>query len=370
MSQVLDVLVVGGGLSGLLVARGANEQCLDWKLLEASPILGGRLRNDQRFDQIDLGGAWIWPKYQARILKLIQRDLHQPLKTFAQPDDPSSTRIVGGAVQIVHSIVKELDEEKNRITCNSPVVRCRLEKQNGETVVQVISLAASTESSGPSQNSVANANNQCFLARTVVFAIPPRLLSVHVKFDPEMSPSKQATLATSQTWMAGVTKVSLIYKERFWDSYLSSMGLPPGSGPGFQMYDASNVDGSVVAITVFSLVPADGDADKDDDLLAKRIAEQISTVWKHLGAGGLSEMVGEYSSYAVQRWSKEPYISHDQRPTRIDPHPCPLPELAKPEWDGRLLFAGTETDQEAPGVMEGAVGAAKRVLNELKTRKR
>ena len=36
------------------------------------------------------------------------------------------------------------------------------------------------------------------------------------------------------------------------------------------------------------------------------------------------------------------------------------------EWSGRLLFAGTETDESSPGVMEGAIGSALRSVEQLK----
>jgi monoamine oxidase len=50
---------------------------------------------------------------------------------------------------------------------------------------------------------------ETFLARYVVFAVPPRLLHEHVTFDPPLSPLKQQELAATHTWMAGVTKVAL-----------------------------------------------------------------------------------------------------------------------------------------------------------------
>jgi hypothetical protein len=42
-----------------------------------------------------------------------------------------------------------------------------------------------------------------------------------------------------------------------------------------------------------------------------------------------------------------------------------MPELAAQDWNGALLFAGSESDLHSPGVMEGAVRAAKRAIREL-----
>jgi monoamine oxidase len=70
---------------------------------------------------------------------------------------------------------------------------------------------------------------------------------------------------------------------------------------------------------------------------------------------------------SVQRWPLEPFVSgQDTRPSQVHPHPHPVPALGTTAWEGKLLFAGTESDQESPGVMEGAVGAAKRALAHMK----
>ena len=54
----------------------------------------------------------------------------------------------------------------------------------------------------------------------------------------------------------------------------------------------------------------------------------------------------------VQRWPAESFVSDEPAPRTIHPHPRPRPELAAVEWGGRLLFAGTESDVEQPGVIE------------------
>ena len=51
----VDVAIVGGGLSGLVIAAGLGNKC-SWVLLEAHPqVLGGRLRNSP--EGVDLGAA-------------------------------------------------------------------------------------------------------------------------------------------------------------------------------------------------------------------------------------------------------------------------------------------------------------------------
>jgi len=102
--------------------------------------------------------------------------------------------------------------------------------------------------------------------------------------------------------------------------------------------------------------------------LANDCAEQMSESLSSCAvrkAPILDKFIRSFDDFHVKRWPLERYISNDTDPKGINPHPEPIRELAKSEWDGTLLFAGTETDQHSPGVMDGAVGSANRVTKEL-----
>ena len=359
--KILDVLIVGGGLSGMMVAHEIQRtlpSSVVWKLLEARDVLGGRLVNDNKGNRIDLGGAWVWPSHQPKI-KAVLKQLKIP--SFPQPDDDSSTRIDGGAVEIVHALAKDLP--KDRILTNSPVIKCSL--------LPASSILSSDDEQGRSNDTnlieVNTTNdNESFLARRVVLAAPPRLLHKHVQFEPQISQAKREALETSHTWMAGVTKVALVYQTRFWDSTVSNIGLPTHLGPAFQVYDSSTKDGSVTALTFFALVPPHSPANRDGKTLGNQVAKQIASVWDYFGRSDLSRKSQSYTDVHVQSWPTEKYISEDSEPSQIHPHPYPVRALSSDEWDGTLLFAGSESDLQAPGVMEGAVGAALRVVETLK----
>merc|ERR1712137_1165992 len=150
--------------------------------------------------------------------------------------------------------------------------------------------------------------------------------------------------------------------------------LPPRERrPAFQVYDGSpspstsndsddaeSKDDKISVLTFFTLANLSND-NNDDDMLAKDCAEQLCSSLSGQAIRKvpvLDKFIRSFDEFYVKRWPHEPYISHNKNPIGIAPHPQPIPELAKSEWDGRLLFAGTETDQSSPGVMEGAVGAA------------
>lgn len=392
--KIFDVIVVGGGLSGLAVGQGLHKMSsaassrsggIEWKLLEARPVLGGRLANNNMNtttpvddkgvndgiidknnnnnklignDKIDMGGAWIWPFHQPYVKSLV-RSLNLP--TFPQPDEPSSTRIEGGAVKMIESLASTItnnetniigNEESSKIQTNTPISSCTLEKVNG---IDLVRLDTKT-------------TNQKFFARRVVFAVPPKILSKHVTFNPPLSSKKQVALESSHTWMAGVTKVALVYPNRFWSTDYSNMGLPrhQNNGPAFQVYDSGTKDGSVSSLTFFALVTKENQKGLDDDTeLAKQVATQMANVWLYHRQHEAAKYAHTYINHYVQRWPMEQYISEEYYPNTIHPHPHPVLALSQPEWDGLLEFAGSETDLRSPGVMEGAVGAATRVLQSL-----
>jgi hypothetical protein len=212
-------------------------------------------------------------------------------------------------------------------------------------------------------------------------------------------------------------QVALLFPERFWPLGAAAVGLPNGgspSRPAFQCYDGggalpvtrpsssgSGGGDNAGCITFFALAQDEANAAgagavaaTADGALAKRCAAQLASAWASHGLqaqaarltaavdaavesaavatassgggeGGGGAAVGGGSgacAFAVQRWPAEPFVADDPAPTELHAHPQPVRALGAAAWDGTLLFAGTEADARSPGVMEGAVGAAKAAL--------
>jgi monoamine oxidase len=233
--KLIDVLIIGGGLSGLMVAHEINRTLplASWKLLEARSILGGRLANDDGGHRIDMGGAWIWPHHQPHMRRLTST---LNISTFPQPDDPTSTRIDGGAVQYIHVLANGLPQD--HIMLGHSVTKCTLTTKSSEQDY------CETAATSDEPLIKVETKDEMLMARRVVIAAPPKLVSKHIEFYPPLSIDKQRAMEASQTWMAGVTKVSLVYRRKFWSEDTSNMGLPSHLGPAFQVYDSSTRDGS------------------------------------------------------------------------------------------------------------------------------
>ena len=352
---VFDVAVVGGGMSGLSAAAhlarhaGARQASapLTWVVLEANPgRFGGRMLSTSH--GVDLGPAWIWPHYgQRHVAELVAST---GVETFYQPDDRSAMRVVGGTAEMASRLARSLPSAQLRL--DWPVRGLRLDEAAGVVEVQCASRPSDVVH-----------------AKKVIVAVPPRLAHLKVDFSPALSPEKQKAMAASRTWMAGVTKVVLRYPSRFWPlGPASNAGLRRGPGrPAFQVYDGTGDDAGGAALTFFCVAsdasPPSGE--DEDAALASQVAKQLGEYWTGGGldpkaAAALATPIG----VEVQRWPREPWISDDPAPALVHPHPEPVRELARAEWQGRLLFAGTETDQSSPGVIEGAIGAGIRAAEE------
>lgn len=201
-----SVLIVGGGLAGLTLARRLDLTGIDFQLVEGRDRFGGRIlsaRDDHRpsLDGFDLGPSWFWPESQPGLTKLVAE---LSLKTFRQYGDGdvvlhrmsretpqryrglqqtvSSMRFAGGAGALIEALVGHLPAA--RLHPSSPVTR--VERLNGGMSVTV------DHADGVST------------IRTdhIVFALPPRLVDARIALTPEAGTTDRGLWRSTPTRMA------------------------------------------------------------------------------------------------------------------------------------------------------------------------
>ncbi|KAL7462079.1 hypothetical protein ACHAXS_002475 [Conticribra weissflogii] len=406
----LGVLIVGGGLSGLTVAwllSQHSSQCesLAWHLLEAQDQLGGRLQNDPFGYGIDMGGAWVWLGYQPYMKSLLSKlNLEGTIPQLEKSLNDGRVRIIGGAAKIISSLESSLD--KSKITLSATVVSCtRLKRHKNVMKVQ---FRWSCPGADCADNFVALDQHQDVVyAKQLVWTAPPRKsMAPTILWDPPLSDSKIREQANSNTWMASVTKVSFIYDVIHWDEdWLMTLkfnmykGRQSGRMEVFDIYDActfplslsqksrrknDRVDG-VAAFTIFACLSLDSLSLRKSDI-ATRIMSQLASIAplskSHDDEANSSSWMTNYSRSVVKIWPLVDSINDNPKTMTVGSHPEPRTALATPEWplDGEsivegdsetkseqfmIYFAGTESDLRSPGLMEGAVSAAHRVVKEL-----
>lgn len=150
-----DILIIGGGLSGLYAAWRLQQQGIDWRLIEARDTLGGRILSVpaagaardpktadtiEQADRFDLGPSWFWPGYQHQLDRLVQQlglerfEQHEsgdmvversphasPVRMRGYVNSPPSMRLLGGMGSLIDALQQRLDSSR---IVTGQAVRC------------------------------------------------------------------------------------------------------------------------------------------------------------------------------------------------------------------------------------------------------
>ena len=358
--MITDVMIIGGGLSGLRAATELDARGIDYLVLEARDRFGGRILSKSgvgKDNLYDLGPAWLWPG-QPRMIKLIADlglqvfEQHANGRVVFQDRDGSvrrdlsfttmkgSLRVAGGMAQVVDGMADRL-------------AHSRLLK--GHAVTNLIRSSAGIEAIA-----YHHGVETSIKARCAVLAIPPRVAVETIKFDPDPGTAARGAMKGVPTWMAGQAKLIAIYDRPFWrEAGLSGDGISH-KGPLFEIHDASPVSGDESALFGFVGRPAIHRRGNSSSLVEASIAQ-------------LTTMFGEQANSPIDvishDWATEAYTARDADADISATHPgYGMPGALARLWDGRLAFASTEVARSFGGLMEGALEAAEQAIKSLMLR--
>lgn len=345
--MTVEVLIVGGGLTGLSLAARLQATGRDWRLIEARTRLGGRILSRAGTPdgpRFDLGPAWFWPG-QPRIAALLGRlglaafPQHAAGRMALQEADGSvrrdwavammgdALRIDGGAAALIDGLAATLPA--GRIGLGARLRALRL--AGGAVLAEI-------EREG---------GGEAIRAGRVVLALPPRL-AARIALDPAPAAPFRQALARTPTWMAGQAKLVAIYPRPFWRAAGLNGDVVSRLGPLAEIHDASPADLSVGAL--FGFVGAPPGAREPAALTAAALA-QLAAIFGPEAATPAATL--------LQDWAREPDTAAPE--DRTDPlrHPAygPPPSPGAP-WAGRLLAISSEASALSGGLLEGALEAA------------
>tara|TARA_R110002049_G_scaffold252264_2_gene427269 strand:+ start:6584 stop:7684 length:1101 start_codon:yes stop_codon:yes gene_type:complete len=363
-----EVLIIGGGLSGLHTAYECHKRGIKYLLLEARDRLGGRVlslnKDEQSYDSrqagVDLGPSWFWPQQQ-RINSLISElDLKndvffQNCNGDALYEDNQGNiqrgidgismagayRLRGGIRQLTNALSSQLSRE----TLFTNAVVKSVNYADGEITTMY-----------ETNNSIKH-----ILSKQVVMALPPRVALQQINFEPAFTESRTHELNQIATWMAGHAKVVCIYKLRFWQDNGYSGDVISHRGPLQEIHDASSEDGGLNALFGFVGVPPVHRKHRQDELKKMAVA-QLARIF--------GDQALEPLAVYFQDWSTEPCTSTqlDQEIQRF--HPANnIGSVTEQSWDNRLIWSGTEAANyslQNNGLLEGALEASMNAVSMLK----
>lgn len=423
-----EVIVIGAGVSGLTAAAELHRQGIDVIVLEASSRVGGRVTSVETKlgSQVDLGGQWIG-KGHHRVSALIEnaggkiyKSYTRGLPNIVRDGRAMSTFSPSVIVAIFYLILMELTflihvpKSWISLTMNKAIetmVPLQVSRQILRLLVEVVvtaeldsyslySFAKSVRLSGGlstmmgieggAQDSLAvesmafipktlakelgqniltdtsvtqvsqkvteitvkTASGQEFHAKKVIITVPPPMQK-SISFSPPLPAERQAL--QKNTRMGLVYKALAIFDKPFWRDGVGAEFLVLDD-PACCVFDSTSPGGPGHLCFLVTGTPArkfDGlDVNERQDLLLSRLVPYI-------GQQVLKPVDWHDKSWHLDEHCGGGYLAFPVVGTSEGILPMPHEPVRDLHW------AGTETAEEHPGYVEGAVQSGERVANEV-----
>ncbi|MBQ4803382.1 FAD-dependent oxidoreductase [Aquimarina sp. MMG015] len=345
-----EVLIIGAGLTGLLLAYRLKKDGKSVKIIEARNRVGGRIHTlkSAKETPIEMGATWLSLQHQEllRLLKELELPvfeqymqgitLFEPLST-APPqqiqlptNQQPSYRIQHGTIAIIHKLVDLLDQKE-------------------------LILHEKIEHVNYTNNSFkVTSSNNIYYPDKVVSTIPPSLLVNSIQFYPALSNKVIEIANKTHTWMGDSIKFGVSYETPFWKNSNYSGTVFSNVGPLTELYDHSNAENTHFSLKGFL---QNGMAAYTKDERKSKVIHQLH---KLFGEDAL-----EYLSYEELVWKREPFTSLPSNDF-IFPHQNNGHKIYQQGYyDDKFFIGGTETSPMHGGYMEGAILSAQSIYQKL-----
>ena len=348
-----DVVIIGGGLSGLYSALLLHHQGVRVALLEARPRLGGRIHGMtiNNSNTLDLGPSWFWPHQTAmqRLCKQLSLDIfqqytsgqalyqassQQPVERFSGAGTMTSYRIQGGVSQLISALAQALPTQI--VHLDQPVNSCQFDKGQW----QVTSAS------------------QTLLAKQLIIAAPPRAALATTNIGKSLSAPLHQALLNTPTWMASQAKFVAYYPQPFWRQQGLAGEAFSRVGPLVEVHDASAAADRDFALFGFIGVHALQRTKHSADTLSVACLQQLGDLF---GSAALSP-----TATALEDWSLQNFTCTAADIQQAPQHPeCDLQPFTAELQQLQLSFASSEVARQDAGYLEGALVAASAAVQTL-----
>ncbi len=359
-----EIVIVGGGISGLVTAYSLAKMGVDFQLLEARDRFGGRILSLKSLRApafFDLGPSWFWPG-QAKMSQLVEElglsdniyaQFSQGKALYEPQEGPlqhgvsgismeGSYRLQGGVSSVVDALVE-----------NIQLLGCADRLHLSTPVTQISQMSGSVK---------VRYRHTDILCRKLVLALPARNAFANIGFNPNISPQRVLELGKVATWMAGHAKVVIEYESPFWRHAGFSGDVISQIGPVSEIHDASSGENRAEE-PAFALFGFLGIAPSLRQLYANELPGLILAQLARLFGNQAKEPV----NLVIQDWACEAYTASKQDHEILNHHSInSWSTLVEPDWGEALVWSGSETAAgHVNGYLEGAVAAGQATVDML-----
>ena len=352
------VVVAGAGVAGLVAASALVDAGVPVTVLEAAPGIGGRVRTlrDAAGRPLgDLGPSRVWPPYQPSVSRWLARAGVATVEQFergdgiverghgaaptrmALPGQHGQRRPLGGPGALVDALAAALPPG----TVRTSSALCD---------VELVELDAGTRLRLHLDE---NGTERVADAAHAILALPPRIIGRDVRFAPALDAPLARLLAAAPTWMAAQAKALVVHETPFWRAAGLSGRIASAIGPLVEAHDHCGPDGSPAALVGFVGTPVGARRALGDGELEGAIVAQLVRCFGDAAARPLH--------VRVEDWADDARIATAADVASPGGHPAVLPGTVRaPILGGRVHFAGAETSDVSPGLLDGACAAGER----------
>lgn len=358
------VIIVGAGVSGLTAGHILSQKGIDFEILEASAVHGGRVKKIDDFADfpIDLGAEWVhkWIKARPPILK--------SLLDGENPDYP-----IFRYFPKTYSLWKDGELKKKNIGrhfyfwndwkftnatwydfVDQLVTPTLKEKIRYSTPVNEIDYASG-------KIKIKTDTGKEYTADKVLVTVPIKILQdQYINFVPEI-PVKQME-EINKEWMPNGLKVFIDFSEKFYPEVLVPSGnlLERVVIGNYVYYDATL--GKKTTKNILGLLADGNEADQyvaleSDAAIFKYVMEELDEIFD----GKASKY---YLNHIVQNWSAEPFIRGTYSHRKASAKKCSVPLSNKVYFAGEAMHMKGRTIA-VHGACESAYLALETMLKEV-----
>ncbi|WP_299442676.1 FAD-dependent oxidoreductase [uncultured Aquimarina sp.] len=344
-----EVLIIGAGLTGLLLAYRLKKHGIAVKVIEARNRIGGRIHTLQSENEtpIEMGATWLSTEHHELLTLLEELELpvfeqfmegialFEPLST-APPqqiqlptNQQPSYRIQGGTASLIKKLAEFLTNEE--LTLNEKVTH--IDYTNHFEVRSSLNT---------------------YYVNKVISTVPPMLLVNAVQFNPLLPKNVHDIANKTHTWMGDSIKFGISYKQPFWKENNYSGTVFSNVGPITELYDHSNVENTRFALKGFL---QNGMYTHTKEQRKSKVLSQLQKLF--------GEKALEYLAYEEVVWKQELNTTiHSEK--FIFPHQNNGHHYYQNGFfDNNFFIAGSETATRHGGYMEGAIQSAQSIYQKL-----
>ncbi|NRB50015.1 MAG: FAD-dependent oxidoreductase [Saprospiraceae bacterium] len=347
------VIIIGAGAAGLSAAYLLNQQGIEFEILEASGVYGGRMKRTTDFADfpIPLGAEWL--HVEKGVLAEIVNDNSTTIDiktTFYDPDKDF------GLLDGVQLSLQDIDFTEDQKFVNASwfdffeqyIVPSVEDRIRYNTVVQAIDYSGD-------QVRVTTDGGELVATKIIVTAPLKMLQNKSISFSPALPAAKQAAIDETTVWDG--CKAFIEFSEKFYPAFTVYETVPETAGQKLYYDAAYGQDSNQHVLGLFAVGV---EAKRYNDLTA---GERISFMLAELDQAYDGKASAAYLKHTFQNWNAEPFINgayltdyEDWRKVRT---------LGEPVGD-KLFFAGAAySDGTDWGSVHSSARAAKRAVEEL-----